>query len=668
MNLTELARRLKISTKELKAKLPELGFDIGPRAIQIPDKQAEKVIEKWKEMKRIEALQKKIESRKAAEKKEIKKEEQIIFLPAVIRVHQLAEKLNLPVTKVISELMKNGVMATINDNLDYEIAAIIAENLGFKTKKAKGELEELAKANRVKEKLKKLLQEKGKLSPRPPVVVVLGHVDHGKTSLLDAIRETNITSQEAGAITQHIGAYQVDIESKEYGKKTITFIDTPGHEAFNEMRSRGGQVADIAILVIAADDKIQPQTLESIKVIQEEELPFIVAINKIDKPEANVEEIKKELADINLVPEDWGGKVICVPVSAKTKEGINNLLEMILLVANLEREKLLANFSCPAVGTIIESHIDKGQGPVATVLIHTGKLFLRDNIIVGEMPNAVYGKVKVLKNFLGKDISEASPGMPVQIIGLKALPSVGDILEVKKDLKEFKRKVKKINLQKRYSSKIIKIKKSREKENVKSLNVILKADVFGSLEAISTSLKNLSRSNVEVKIIKSALGDITESDIRLASTSHSIVIGFHVKMPSPILKLADELKVEVYLYKVIYKLLEDVEKKVKDLISKKIIEKFLGKVRVLAVFRKMSKEMIIGGKVIEGEIKVNSKIRVWRDDKPIAEGDLTQLQMNKQDVTIAKKDNECGIKFEGQPIIRVNDILEVYELVEEKVD
>jgi len=667
MNLTELARRLKVPTKELKAKLPKLGFDIGPRAIQIPDSQVEKVIEKWKELKRIEALEKKIAKRKEKETEKEQKEK-VIFLPKVIRVYQLAEKLNLPVTKLITELMKNGIIATINDNLDYEIAAIITEDLGFKVKKIEGELEEKERAKRIKEKLKKLLHEKGKLSPRPPVIVVLGHVDHGKTTLLDAIRETNIAAQETGAITQHIGAYQVEVESKEYGRKIITFIDTPGHEAFNEMRSRGGQIADIAILVIAADDKIQPQTLESIKEIQEEQLPFIVAINKIDKPEADIEKIKKELADINLVPEEWGGKVICVPVSAKTKKGIKNLLEMILLVANLEKDKLLADFNRPAIGTIIESHIDKGLGPVATVLIHTGKLSLRDNIIVGEMPDAVYGKVKRLRNFLGADISTAFPGMPVQIVGLKASPRVGDILKVEKDIKEFKKKIKKIDLQKRYFPEVIKVKKGKEEEEIKYLNIVLKTDVFGSLEAISKSLKKLSCSNVEIRIIKSGLGDITESDIRLAHTSEAIIVGFHVNISSAMLKLAKELKVEVYLYKIIYKLLEEIEKKVKSLVSKKIIEKPLGKVKVLAIFRKMAKEMIIGGKVIEGEIKVNSKMRIWRDEKPIAEGNILQLQLNKEDVSVAKKGNECGIKVETQTPVRIGDILEIYELVEEKAN
>ncbi|MCX6740790.1 MAG: translation initiation factor IF-2 N-terminal domain-containing protein, partial [Candidatus Parcubacteria bacterium] len=426
MNLTELARKLKVTTKELKEKLPELGFHIGGRAIQIPDNQAQGVIEKWQAMLTQEELKKKEEMLRQREEvlPEKAKSERVARLPQIITVHRLAETLSLPVIKVISELLKQGVVATINDNLDYEIAAIIAETLGWRAEKC--ESDEVCQIT-VKEKMKNILGEENKkdLSVRPPVVVVMGHIDHGKTSLLDYIRQTNVAAKEAGAITQHIGAYQAVIEDQEYGQRKITFIDTPGHEAFNEMRSHGGQVADLAILVIAADDKVQPQTLESVKVIQESNLPFIVAINKIDRPEADIDRIKKGLAEINIAPEDWGGKTICVPISAKTGQGVDNLLKMVLLVADLEKDKLLTNPNREALGVVIESHIDRGTGPVATAIIYAGTLRARDQVIIGQ----AHGRIRLLRNYLNKEVAAAEPGMPVQILGLKNSAHVGDILE-----------------------------------------------------------------------------------------------------------------------------------------------------------------------------------------------------------------------------------------------
>lgn len=660
MNLTELARKLKVPTKELKAKLPELGFDIGLRAIQIPDEQAEKVIEKWKEMKKIEELRRKVEKAQKIEEKIEKPIEHLVGLPPIITVHQLAGKLNLPVTKIINELLKQGVVATINDNLDYEIAAIIAESLGFKTEKVSPEK---IQKKPIKEQLQTLITEGNKknLIIRSPVVVVMGHVDHGKTSLLDYIKKTNVASKEAGAITQHIGAYQAEVESKSYGKKQITFIDTPGHEAFNAIRSRGGQVADIAILVVAADDKIQPQTLESIKVIQEADLPFIVAINKIDKPEADVEKIKKGLSELNLMPEDWGGKVICVPVSAKTGQGINNLLEMILLIAEMEKEKLLVNQNREGIGVVIEAHKEKTEGPVATILVYTGTIFLRDNVIVGD----IYGRIRSLRNFQGNFVDKAGPSMPVQILGLKDVPQVGDILQVIRNLREFKKRIKELKPKYRKLAIIEKVVKEKPKE-VKILNIVLRADVLSSLDAISSALEKLETSEVKIKFVKKGLGEITDTDIDLAKSSKAWLVGFNVGITPIAKKIAKEINLNIYLYQVIYDLIEEAKKQMNTLVEPEIIEHSLGKAEVLIIFRKMLGRMIVGVKVLEGEIIKGAKIRIWRQNQLIGEGNLTQLQINKQDVDKARTGNECGIRFDGKTILEVGDILEIYQ--EEKIE
>jgi len=670
MNITELARKLKVPTKELKEKLPELGFAIGLRAIQIPDEQAEAVIKKWNEMKQLERLRQKVEKVKRVEeeKKEREPAEKIIFLPPVITVHSLAQKLNLSIIKIINELLKNGIIATINDNLDFEIAAIIAQNLGFQVELSKEE-EIKKRDSEIKEKLTQLLvEDKTRQSSRPPVVVVLGHIDHGKTSLLDKIRQTKVTEEEAGGITQHIGAYQVEVESKDYGKKRITFIDTPGHEAFNEMRSRGGQVADLAVLVIAADDKIQPQTLESIKIIQESNLPFIVAINKIDKPEADLDKIKKGLSEINLVPEDWGGKTVCLPISAKTGQGINELLEMILLMADLNKEKLKADPDRLSVGTVIESHLDPGEGVKATVLIRTGTLNLEDQVIVGDS----YGRIRLMKNFQGQLLEKARPGTPVQILGLKTVPLVGDVLEVVNDLKEFKKRIKTLG---KYQRKMITDQEGltsaqggsalggKEKEEKKEtiLNIVLRADVSGSLEAIVAALEKLQTPEIKINFLKKELGDLTESDLELARTASAWLVGFQVEVPSTVSKLAQEEGIKIYLFRIIYDLIDEAKRQINALLKPEIIEHYLGKIEVLAIFRKSSQEMVVGGRVIDGEIQPKTKIRIWRQNQLMGDGLLDQLQINKQNVEKAKTGAECGIRFEGKPIINLGDIIEVYQ-------
>jgi len=666
MNITELARRLKVTPKELKIALPKLGFDIGSRAIQIPEKQATKVIEKWGESLKKEKEIKKIENKisKAQEKESLSRENdeeesKLVKLPSLIRVYDLAERLRLPVMKVMNELIKNGVLSSINENLDYEIAAIIAENLGFDV--VKEEKSEKIVFISAKEKAKDNLRAGNNNTVlRPPVVVIMGHVDHGKSSILDAIRESQIVAKEKGGITQHIGAYQI-----KHKDRLITFIDTPGHEAFESMRAHSGALADIAILVIAADDKIQPQTLESIRIIQKEGLPFIVAINKIDKADADVEKIKKNLSEINLLPEDWGGKVICIPVSAKSKEGLEDLLEMINLVAELEKDELLTNLKGDLIGTVIESYLDPGLGPVATIITYNGILKKGDNIIIGQ----TYGRLKFAKDQYCQFVEKIKPSFPAQIFGLKEVPQVGDLIEVSNESKKFKSQIKQMNSV--YSRQDLSAKQSSShfKGKIKYVNIIVRADVLGSLEAIIGSLKGLICPSIEIKIVKSGLGGLTEADVELAKTTQSWLIGFNIKVNNSVKQLMKESKVKMDSYEVIYKLIEDVQAFMKSLLDPEVLEKKMGKIEVLEVFRQTEKEVILGGKILEGKISPETIARIWRlssdGEKELkGESKLVQLQSNKQDVKEVLSGAECGLKLFGKTKVEKNDILEVYKEIQ----
>jgi len=653
MNITELARKLKITPNELKEKLPELGFSIGKRAIQIPDQQAIKVIEAFNKVREEERKRRQLKEKiKETEKiSASQKQEKIVYLPSKIQVFQLAKALKLPLQTVFKCLLKNGITASLNENLDFEIAAIIAEELGFKPKLGK-EGEEEQKFY-FKDELDKVISQepKEKLVPRPPVVVIMGHVDHGKTTLLSAIYEADLTSKEPGAITQHIGAYQVERKGR-----LITFIDTPGHVAFENMRVSGGRVADIAILVVAADDGIQPQTLESIKIIQEENLPFIVAINKIDLPGADVEKVKKQLAEINLMPEDFGGKTICTALSAKTKKGIPELLDLILLVADMEKDRLLANPSGKPVGTVIESHLDTGFGPVATAIIFNGTLKTSDNILLSR----TYGTVRMLKNWRGEAIKSAGPSTPVQIFNFKALPLVGDILTVERNQETFRERIKKMDLQKQTQDEAVELSEGKKE---KKMLFILRADTFGTLEAVSDTLKALKKDDVDIQILKKGVGNITESDIILAGDNSVWVIGFNTGIPPVVSSLARERGVKVSLYKVIYELIKDVEEEIKSHLSGKVVEKEIGEVEIKACFSSSRKFRIIGGKVTSGKIIQGSIGRVFRDKEPLAEGKILELQVNKETANQASKGEECGIKIGTSFEIVPGDILKVYQQV-----
>lgn len=656
MNVTELARRLKIPTKDLLTKLPDLGFDIGKRAIKVDDRLVDKIIQAWAEYKRKEKLESEaasITEIKLGDKKE--KDNQLdksVKIPATVIIREFAEMMNIPVNKLMVELMKNGIMATLNQPIDFETATIIGEDLGFKVEKITEEGVDQTQLSEQVKKLKDIIKEKNAGEKRPPVVVVMGHVDHGKTKLLDALRKTNVIDQESGGITQHIGAYQIKLNNR-----LITFLDTPGHEAFKAMRSRGSKIADVAIIVIAADDGIKPQTIETITLCQAEKLPFVIAINKIDKEQADQEKVKKELSEINLVPEDWGGKTICIPISAKQKQNLDNLLEMVLLIADME--DLKADPSGLAAGTIIEAHKDKNEGPVATVLIQTGTLNQGDQVIVG----SVIGKIKAIKDEHNNDLKEAAPSKPVKILGLKATPQVGDILEVVNDPKLLKQKQKEYKYKQVVPQSVAKVSSNEDEKETKipTLPIILRSDVMGSQEAIVEALEKLNTDKVQIKFIKKSLGNITDVDVMETTNAKALLVGFHVKAIKSAEQLAVDKNVDIKIYDVIYKLIEDVAEKMDKIKTQETLRVQLGEMEVLALFKTTKNSIIVGGKVTKGKIIPNTMVKITRQGDIIDFGRISELQCNKEEVSEAVVGQECGIKYEGRPAIQVGDILEIFE-------
>ncbi|MFZ5559312.1 MAG: translation initiation factor IF-2 [Patescibacteria group bacterium] len=488
---------------------------------------------------------------------------------------------------------------------------------------------------------------------RPPVVVVLGHVDHGKTTLLDTIRKTNVVAKESGGITQHIGAYQI-----EYNKKIITFIDTPGHEAFSQMRSRGAKVADIAILVVAAEEGVKPQTKEVISYIKELEIPVIVALNKIDKPQANPEKTMGELEKEGVVVEARGGKVPSVKVSALQGTGINELLEMILLVAEIE--ELKASLDRPAMGVVIESYLDSKRGATATLLVSEGVLKVGQWVVCG----STFGKIRNLENFKEEKIEQAEPSMPVIVIGLNQVPMVGEKFEVVENEEMAKNKILEIKTLKPEIPQGISGSGSAEAE--KKLNLILKADVRGSLEAIEDSLVKIDLQGIGLNILKSEAGDISESDVKLAYPADAAIIGFRVKTPASVLNLAKRNGVRIRNYEIIYELFEGIRKEAAKLLEPEVSREDLGKLKVIAIFRKEKSRMIVGGKVLEGKVVNKTNLDVIRNNEKIASGRIIQLQHNKQDVPEVEKGREAGILFEGEPVIEEGDILECHRVEKKK--
>jgi len=648
MNITELARILRINPQELRNILPQLGFNIGQKAIKVDNNTAKKIIKDWPMYRRQIQQQRREEERKKQDEV-LPKETRVITVPRVLTVRTLAELAQIPVNRVLAELMKNGVFASINEKIDYDTASIIGADLNLEVHLAEETLEEDDKEDK---KLEAILDKEKEedLDSRPAVIVVMGHVDHGKTKLLDSIRETDVVAGEAGGITQHIGAYQVHRKDQ-----IITFIDTPGHEAFTAMRSRGAKVADIAILVVAADDGVKQQTVEAFKIIEAAKIPYIVAINKIDKAAADVEKTKQELSSkLNITPEDWGGKTVCVPISAKEGQGIEELLDMVLLLAETEASGLKANANAQAAGTVVESYMDKTAGPVATILVQNGTLRIGDQLCFEEV---VYGKVKSLKNYKGEETNEAIPSTPVKILGLKTSPAVGDILNVGNG-----RKVKARNMKGSATPEFVATDSEEGGEDdVPKVNVIIKSDFLGSAEAIEESLLKLNTEKVKVKIISKALGNITEGDIKRAEDSDAKILGFHVKSSPAIDTLIRERRVDVKIFSVIYDLIETVKEEMQLLVKPEINRVDLGRIKVLAIFRTEASSQIVGGKVLDGVIKSESLIDIERDGQFIDNGRLGQLQAGKQDVKEVEKDSECGLRYEGRPSIEEGDILNVYQ-------
>lgn len=632
MNLSSLSEQLNLSIPELRAKALAKGFKISPRANKIDNQLAKSIFDA-------------LSAPKPQETKTIH-ETKAISLPSYVKVRDFATLLNKPVIEVIKILIKNGVLATINEEIDYETAAIVAQDLGFEVSTEVSEQEEfgLSFLQHTVES-----EPKEKLQIRPPIVAVMGHVDHGKTTLLDAIRKTRVVEGESGGITQHIGAYQV-----KFHNKPITFLDTPGHEAFSEMRARGSNVTDLIILVVAADDGVRPQTVEVINRAKFTNTPIIVAINKTDKENANPLRVKQELAEYGVLTEEWGGKTTAVEISAKKNLGIDELLEMILLTAELE--ELKANPEGKIVGTVIESNTQLGLGSVATVIIQNGTLKLGDIAVAG----AGFGKIKSMEAESGKKLKIAPPSTPVRVSGFSTAPEAGDVFQVVDSLEKAKN----------ISSTVLKRQRShslRSKNTLtgdlqnKSLNLIIKADVAGSLEAITQSLGKLKNDEVKINILSSGLGEINESDILLAESTKSTIIAFRVKTNPKAINLSKQKKISVTSFDVIYELIETITSAVVAMFTPEYEKISFGKGKIQAIFRTEKGEMIIGGIVTEGEIRKNKKISIIRDSAGLGQGEILELQQNKVSAKEVQKNSEFGMKIKTNVKLQPGDYLESYE-------
>lgn len=571
-----------------------------------------------------------------------------------INVQEFSKLIKREVNEVIKALFMLGVMVTINQDIDFDTAQLIGDNFGVEVGQKAPE-EDPTEIPEVDDPPEKRV-------PRPPVITVMGHVDHGKTSLLDAIRKTNVTSREAGGITQHIGAYKVNYQGKQ-----IVFLDTPGHEAFTAMRARGAQVTDVAILVVAADDGVMPQTIEAINHAKAAKVPIIVAINKIDRPGANSDHVKQQLAEHELIPEDWGGDTIMVPVSAHQKTGISDLLEMILLVA--EMQELKANPNLPAHGTIIEAQLDKGRGPVATVLVQRGTLHIGDTIIAGTS----YGKVRAMINDRGEKVKKALPSTPVEVLGLNDVPAAGDILDSTDEKtargvaekRIAKKKEEEIKLNSKVSLDDL-FQRIKEGE-IKELNIVVKADVQGTIEALKASLEKIKNDEVKVAVVHAGVGAITESDVMLASAANALIIGFNVRPDANARKAAETEKVDVRTYRVIYDALNDVEAAIKGMLAPKFKEVIQGRVEIRQLIT-ISKLKIAGCYVVEGKVTNSSKVRVVRDGIVVHEGVIESLRRFKDDVKEVAQGFECGITLEKFSDLKEGDIFEVYDMEEIAVE
>lgn len=567
-------------------------------------------------------------------------------------VRELAEKMGIKVTELIAQLMKNKIFVNLNESIDFDTAVLVGEEMGFEITKIRSDLE------RGREELR--ARAKGKsAAKRPPVVVVMGHVDHGKTTLLDKILETDVVSGESGGITQHVSAYQVTKRGE-----MITFMDTPGHEAFHSMRERGAYITDLAVIVVAADDGVKPQTKEAVNFAKSAGLPIIVAINKIDKPEANVERVKTELAEIDLLPEEWGGSTVCVNLSAKTGEGVDNLLEMILLYSDME--DLRAEYDTEFEGFVMESHLNPKVGPIATVLIQNGTMRAGDYISAGSMS----GRIKTIKDFKGLTVESAGPSTPVTLLGLHALPKAGVIIRSHANRKaaelaamEFASTKGKLT----EGSRIISgVKSGEASADVPAVNLIIKADTKGSVEAIMQVLEKLKNEHVVICILKSAVGEITETDVKLAQSTGAKILGFNNKIDANTKKYADKEKVSYQIFKIIYELAEAVREDIEALIGTETVRTDLGKMKVIALFKLPKKsakmvDMIFGARIVNGKAEKDAKLEVVRGGETLGTGIIRELQHNKKAVSELKSGNNAGVTFYGNVQVAEADDLVVYK-------
>jgi len=580
-----------------------------------------------------------------------------IELPASIVIRDLAQIVGKSPIDLIKKLMTNGVMATINQSVDFDTAAIVMAEYGFD---AIPEVVEEVKVEAGEVPLWRQLisgEDEAKLKPRPPVVTILGHVDHGKTSLLDAIRQTDVAAGEAGGITQHIGAYQVERKGR-----LITFLDTPGHAAFTQMRARGAQGADVVILVVAADDGVMPQTREAIAHAKAARVPIIVALNKVDKANANPELVKKQLAEQELVPDEWGGSTMVIPVSAKQKQGIDDLLEGVLLVA--DNADIRANPQGKVTGTVIEAELDKSKGVMATLLIQNGTLEAGSIVVAG----ISHGRLRALNDFKGKPIKKAGPSTPVAVMGLSDVPSAGDVFQVVESEKEARAIVAgrleavKSQAQSRKKMTLEDVFANVKAGEAQALNLIVKADVQGSLDPIVTELNKLGEGKIGVKIIYSETGNIGDNDVMLASASKAIIIGFNVQADVSARRVAEKEGVDIRLYEIIYRMTEDIEKALNGMLEPVVKEKVLGRAQVLAVFTASKFGRVAGCKVTDGELRRNAKARLYRGTDIVYEGDMGSLRHEKEDVREIKQGFECGVGFKSFNDIQVGDQLVCYIL------
>ena len=635
---------------EMLAMNTKFDLDNETKFEKVKSKQVKKTENKkdfLKERKKIYKHREKLQSNEATQ------DENVILYNQGMTVTDLANALGVGAVEIVKKLMSLGVMASVNQAIDYDSAEVIASEYEKVLKKA--ETADISNFENLE-----IEDEEKDLVERPPVVTIMGHVDHGKTTLLDYIRKSNVASGEAGGITQAIGAYSV-----KYKDKSITFIDTPGHAAFTEMRARGASITDIVIIIVAADDGIMPQTKEAIDHAKAAGVPIIVAINKIDKPEANIERVMTGLVENGLTPEEWGGDIIVNKISAATGENVDELLENILLIAEMEDYK--ANPSRYASGAVIESKKDSKVGSVVTLLIQNGTLRLGDPIVIGN----AFGKVRTLKNDLGQNIVEATPSTPVEVTGISEVPSAGDkfmAFESEKQAKQIaeERKLRSREQDTNFSGMSLEDLFGRIQEGVKEINVVLKADVNGSLEAVKNSLEKITVDGVKVNVIRGAVGAITESDIVLASASDAIIIGFNVRGSSKTMDIAKQYGVSIKTYDIIYKVVEDMEKAMKGMLDPEYEEKVTGTLEVRQIFKFSKVGLIAGCHVLSGTVKNNEKARIIRDNVVVYNGSIKSLQREKDQVKEVKKDMDCGLTLENCQDYKEKDIIEVYDLVEIK--